>query len=273
MATRAAQLPGTGRVVGVRRAGTRARYLFEVTVHLARRDFAARHRDSLLGWFWALAPPLLQLLVSYFLFTRVIPLRVHDYPVFLLIGILSWTWFSRSVVMGASSLEQGRSLVLRPGFPSAILPVKETLVALLDYLIALPVIVVALVATAHVHAAIAVLPVLVVIQLILVLGLVWIVAPLQAFFRDVQHLVGVLTMVGFWVTPIFYAPASVPSRFSLVYDLNPMAHLIEWQRGALLDGTLPSLRGLVVVAGASIVVAVVGFAVFASLRDRVPEQL
>jgi len=264
-----------GRVGGshAQRVLARFTYLSGVTLHLARRDLTSRHRGSLLGWLWALMPSLLQLLVSYFLFTKVIPLRVPNYPVFLLTGILAWNWFARSISLAASSLEHSRELVLRPGFATAVLPAKDVLVALLDYLLALPVLLVALLATSGVHPAIALLPVLLTIQLLLVAGVAWVLAPLQIFFRDVQHIVTVLVTVGFWVTPVFYARNAVPSRFELVYRLNPMAHLIEWQRSILLEGKLPSLPSLLALLAIASLLACVGLAVFLSLRDRVPEHL
>ena len=113
-------------------------YLRDVTLHLVAREFATRHRGALLGWAWALAPPLLQLVVTYFLFTKVIPLGVANYPVFLLTGILSWNWFSRSVGAAVTSLETSRDLVRRPGFPTLVLPLVSVVTGLLDYLIARP---------------------------------------------------------------------------------------------------------------------------------------
>ena len=122
-------------------------YLYDVLVHLVRTELASRHRGSLLGWLWALGPPLFQLLATYFVFTKVIPLDVPNYPVFLLCGILSWTWFARSVGEGVVSLEMRRELVVRPGFTTWLIPLVSVIVALVDFLLALPVLLVALAVT------------------------------------------------------------------------------------------------------------------------------
>src|SRR5262249_17447582 len=266
--------PGSGERLG-RPVNLRARlaYLSDLTLHLAFRDLASRHRGSVLGWLWALALPLLQLLVTYFLFTKVIPLNIPDYPVFLLAGILPWSWFVRSLVLGASSLEQSRALVLRPGFPTMVLPVKAAVVGLLDYLLALPVLLIALAATVGLDPETLFLPVLIALELLLIVALLWLLAPLQVFFRDIQHLVLVGTTLLFWMTPVFYDASKVPQRFRALYELNPMAHLIEWQRGILLYGNLPSARAVLTLTACVSALVVVGFSVFASLRDRVPEQL
>jgi lipopolysaccharide transport system permease protein len=248
-------------------------YLTDVTLHLARRDLALQHRGSVLGWLWGLVPPLLQLLVTYFVFTKVIPLDVDDYPVFLLTGILAWSWFVRSLSLGAVSLEQRRELVHRPGFPTIVLPVKTTLAGLLDYLLALPVLLVALAATSKLGATALFLPILLGLQMLLLVGLAWIVAPLQVFFRDVQHIVIVVITLGFWLTPIFYEQSMAPERFDVIYKLNPMAYLIGWQRDILLNGSLPSAGSVLALLAVVIGVAGVGYAVFRTLRDRVPEEL
>jgi lipopolysaccharide transport system permease protein len=251
----------------------RSVYLRDITLHLVRREFATRHRGSVLGWFWALAPPLLQLVVTYFLFTKVIPLGVKNFPVFLLTGILAWNLFARSITMAASSLESGRDLVQRPGFPIVMLPVVSVLTGLVDYLIALPILLIALAFTTGLHASALLLPFLVLEQLVLTLGIVWLLAPSQTFFRDVAHLAGVALMLGFWLTPIFYQPTSVPSHLAWVYNLNPMAHLIEAQRSVMLNGTLPAAGPLLWVAGFSLLLALAGFAFFRMVADLVPEQL
>jgi lipopolysaccharide transport system permease protein len=251
----------------------RVAYLWDVTMHLVGRDFRSRHRGSLLGWLWVLAPPLLQLLVTYFLFTKVIPLKVDNYPVFLLAGILVWNCFTRATSLAVLALEQSRELVHRPGFPTVVLPVKAVLIGFVDYLLALPVLLIALVFTTGLHWTAFFLPVLMAIQFVLSLGIAWIVAPLQVYFRDIQYAVALVLMIGFWITPVFYERSSVPSQFDWLYQLNPMAHLVEWQRWIMLDGTHPTALAVLALSAASAALAAVGFWVFVSLRHSIPEQL
>jgi homopolymeric O-antigen transport system permease protein len=251
----------------------RITYLRDVTVHLVRRDFATRHRGSLLGWFWALAPPLLQLIVTYFVFTKVLRLHVKDYPVFLLTAILCWNWFARSCILGATSLESRRELVLRPGFPTILLPVSAVLIGLLDYVLTLPVLLIAIALGPGLHPAALLLPIPIAIQLVLSIGVCWILAPLQIYFRDIHHLTGIAILLGFWITPIWYQRSQVPGRFAIIYKANPMTHLIEGQRQLLLDGKIPSVQSLGYVALGGVVLAAIGYAVFSRLRESLPEHL
>jgi lipopolysaccharide transport system permease protein len=254
-------------------SSARLAYLRDVLLHLVRRDLALRYRGSVLGWVWSLTPAVLQLLVTQFLFTRVIPLGVPNYPVFLLVGILSWNHFAGGLRMSASSLEVSRNLVLRPGFPTMLLPLVAVLVDLSDYLIALPILFVALGLTTGIPIEALLLPVLLLIQVLLVAGLALLLAPIQLYFKDVRQIVQLVITLGFWLTPVFYKQRQVPSAFKPLYQLNPMAHLIEAQRSILLDGKLPSALSIGLVALTAIGVLAAGCAVFSALRHSLPEKL
>jgi ABC-type polysaccharide/polyol phosphate export permease len=265
----------TGLAAGAPRRSRRRQlgYLTDVAAHLVRVELATRHRGSALGWLWALGPPLLQLGATYLVFTRVLPLNVPNYPVFLLVGILGWTIFARSVGAGVSSLEQRRELVFRPGFRLELLPISAVLVAFVDYLLALPVLVVALALTTGVHATWGLVPAVLAVQLVLCAGLALLLAPLQVYLRDVRQLVGIGIAVGFWLTPVFYRRAQVPDEIDWVYDVNPLQYLLEAQRELLIGGTRPEALPLVLVGVASLAIFAAGYAVLARLRNSIPEQL
>jgi lipopolysaccharide transport system permease protein len=251
----------------------RLAYLKDVTLHLVRRELAIRYRGALLGWVWALVPVLLQLAVTQFLFTRVIPLNVPNFPVFLLVGVLCWNSFSVGLQLATSSLEANRNLVLRPGFPTMLLPLVAILVAFVDYLVALPILFAALAFTTGVPLTALLLPLLLLIQLVLIVALGLLFAPLQLFFKDVRQLVAIVVALGFWLTPVFYRQRSVPGAFKPLYQINPMAHLIEAQRQILLYGKLPSFLAIGLVAVASVVVLGIGSAVFSATRHSLPEKI
>lgn len=245
----------------------------DVLRRLVGVELAIRDRGSLLGWLWSLGPPAFQLAATYFLFTRVFPLDIPNYPVFLLTGILSWNWFARSLGDATTSLEARRTLVLRPGFRTELLPIASVLVGLVDYLIALPVLLLAIGLTSGLQIETLLLPVLLGLQLAFSIGLGLLLAPLQVYLRDVRQLVGVVLAFGFWITPVFYRGTQVPDSLSWIYDVNPMAHLIESMRSILLDGTVPSLESVGAVAIAAVVALTLGAAVFGRLRHSVPDQL
>jgi lipopolysaccharide transport system permease protein len=256
-----------------RRTGTRAVYLKDVCLHLVSRQLSARYRRSLLGWLWALAPPFAQLAVFYFVFTQVIPTTIDDYVAFLFIGIVTWGWFATGLTLAATSVESRRDLVTRPGFPTALLPLVAVAVAFVDYMLTLPVLLVVVALSTGLHATAMLLPVLLAIQFVLIVGIGWVVAPVNVFFRDVGHLVGVVVLLGFFLTPVFYSREQAPDSYDPFYDLNPMAQLLDAHRAVLLDGSLPGLGTLVLVALAAVVAFGVGLGVFMSVRESLPEQV
>ena len=245
----------------------------DTVARLVYIELAARHRGSALGWLWAIAPPLLMLVATSFVFTRVIPLDIPDYPVFLLVGILSWTMFARAVGDGTSSLEQRSELVRRPGFATPLLPIVVVLVALVDYVLAAPVLLVALAVTTGVHATwLLVVPVLA-IQVLLCAGIALLLSPLQIYLRDVRQVVAVALAVGFWLTPVFYEKDQVPGEVEWLYTLNPMQYLLEAQRELFILGTVPDLGPLALVALASTGLLACAWLVFDRMRDALPEQM
>jgi len=264
-------------VQGARRTRTslmrRLVYERDVTFNLVRTELASRQRGSFLGWLWSLGPPFLQLAATYFLFTRVIPLGIDNFPVFLLVGVLAWSWFSGSVSEATSSLEARRDLVLRPGFTTAVIPLASVLVALVDYVLALPVLFIALALTTGVHLEAAFLPVLLVLQLGLCCGLSLLFAPLQVFVRDVQRIVSVGLAFLFWFTPVFYQRKQVPGALEPLYRLNPMAELIEAQRRILLDGEMPTARSIGLVVVETTIALALGIVIFRRLRHSIPDEL
>jgi lipopolysaccharide transport system permease protein len=247
--------------------------MVELTLHLVRRDLARRHRRSVLGWVWSLALPVAQLAIFFLIFGSVLRLKVPHFAAFLFIGIAMWTWFSTATNLAVGSLEDHRSLVLRPRFPAAVLPVVAVVTAFVDYLFAIPVMVVILGVQVGVHPSIIALVPLAAIQLVLCVGVAWLVSLLNVFFRDVRHAVTVALLLGFYLTPIFYERSAAPSRLGWLFDYNPLARLIEIERSILLAGTWPSATVLLVLAAGLTAFAGLSFVVFRRFEHRLPDEL
>ena len=245
----------------------------ELVVHLALREVAARHRFTLLGWLWPVARQLAQLAVLVFVFSGVVDLGIPDYPAFVFSGLIAWGWFSAGIAEGAGSLLAQRHLVFTPRFPTAALPVVPVAVAMVDVLLALPILLALLAGIGEVHLTLLFLPLLLAVQLGLMAGLAWLAAALTVFLRDVRQLVLVALTLMFYLTPVFYDPGRVPERFRWVLDLNPMSVLVQAYRDVLLDGRLPPPGPLLAVAAGSAALAAVGLAVFRRLQPAFVDEL
>jgi lipopolysaccharide transport system permease protein len=245
----------------------------EMVVHLVGREFHIRYRRAYLGWLWALAQPLARLLVLTIVFTRILPLGIPDYAVFLFTGLIAWTWFSAGVMSATTSAIDRRDLLLRPNVPRASVPVVSVLADGLDYLTALPVLAVFLVIGNGIPATAVALPVLLAIQLLLTLGIGYACCAANVYLRDVRIVVEVALLLGFYLTPVFYDAKSVPEGYRFLIQLNPMARLLNAYRDILVEGTLPQLGPLVVLFAVCGAIFLVGYAIYRKASPTFVDEL
>lgn len=256
--------------------GPRARELrraLALALHLARREAAAAHRWTLLGWTWPLARQLAQLAVLVFAFSAVFDLGIENFPVFVFAGLVGWSWFSSGLTASTWSVLRSPHLVLQPTFPTAVLPLVAVTIPLIDVLVALPVLGAMLIWSGSLHWTLVLLPLLLAVQFWLMLGLAWLLGGLSVFFRDVPSLVGVVVGTLFYLTPVFYPAARVPERYRWVMDFNPMAVLLEAYRDVLLEGRLPDYGPVLWVLLAGLALSAVGYTVFRRLAPGIAEEL
>jgi lipopolysaccharide transport system permease protein len=249
-------------------------YFVDLLTILVSRDMKLRYRRSVLGVAWTLLNPLAQLLVLNLVFSRLLPLNIPNYPVFLFVGLLAWTWFQASLLNGTGSIVDNRDLIKRPGFPNAVLPVVTVTSNFIHYLLALPVLFLfLLLARIPLTAALLTLPLVFVVQFLLTLSLVYLVATTHVTFRDTQYLLGVVLLLGFYLSPVFYDSSSVPIQYQTLYSLNPMAVLIDAYRQILMEGQFPEWGGLLVLGLVSAGLLWFGYGIFHRSSQNFAEEL
>ena len=252
----------------------RWRHRADLVLHLARREFSLRYHDSALGVLWSLLLPLAQLLVLVFLFQRVIPLGIDAYPAFVLSALLPWSWFSASVGAAGGLFVGNRDLVRQPGFAPAILVFVNALSNLISLLVSLPILLVLLGWYGREPGvSLLVLPVLLIIQGLLIVGLGLAVATLNVFYRDVQHIVTVALMLLFYMTPVFYRTDEIGESFRWIFRLNPMAVLIESYRAVFFQGTFPEPGPLLLAAAASGGLCLLAYWIYQAQRHDLVDAL
>src|SRR5215475_776039 len=202
---------------------------FDLIINLARRNFFLQFRGSLLGLLWPLLLPIIQLMVFVFLFQRVVPLGLENYPAFVYTALLPWNWFSVSVLSAGNLFLAHRDLVRRPNFTPSTLAVVSALTNLLTYLVALPVVLVLLAISGRaITWTVLRLPLI-----ILIVGISLFIATWNVFYRDVQHIASVAVMLLFYLTPVFYSLNNVRREYRVPFTLNPMAGLVQAYRAVL----------------------------------------
>jgi lipopolysaccharide transport system permease protein len=251
----------------------RLRYTRDLVGHLVAREFRLRYRRAFFGWLWALAQPLARLLILTMVFTKFLPLGIDDYSVFLFSGLIAWMWFAAGVASATTSAIDRRDLLFRPNLPRPAVPLVSVLTDGLDYVAALPVLAVFLLAGPGLHATVLFLPVVMLTQLMLTLGIGYLLCSANVHFRDVRLFVDVALLLGFYVTPVFYQGASVPDSYRWVIQVNPVARLVAAYRDVLVEGQLPTLAPFLLLVAGCAAVCVAGYLVYRAACPTFVDEL
>jgi lipopolysaccharide transport system permease protein len=255
------------------RRGPDMRQVRTIAIHLFRRELALAHRGTLLGGSWPLVRLLAQLGVLVFIFGHVVDLHIPDYPVFVLTGLIAWTWFSAGVALASASLIEHRHLVFQPGFPTVVVPLVSVAAPAFDAVVALAPLVILTLLTGTFQATVPLLIPLLAVQLLLMIGIAWIVAPISVYLRDVPNLVAVALLILFYASPVFYAISRVPDQYHWVLLANPMGTLIEAYRAVALGDPFPPVAAFVGVVVGSVILTWVGLRLFRRLEGGLADEL
>jgi lipopolysaccharide transport system permease protein len=249
------------------------RHLVDLVLHLVRRELASVHRNTLLGWAWPLARQLAQLAVLVFLFSKVLDLGIEDYPVFVFTGLIAWTWFQTAATAASFSIVSNTHFIVNPRFPTIALPFVAVAVPFFDVLMALPVLLVLLILEGRLNETALLLPPLLVAQFAFTAGVALIVSSANVYLRDVQNGVGVLLLLLFYLTPVFYGLKNVPEQFHWLLRANPLTAFVNAERSVLFYGNVPALVDVAIGAGATIAAAAIGFTLFRRLQPGFIDEL
>lgn len=247
----------------------------ELIRNLVVRDLKVRYKNSVLGVLWSLLNPLLMTLVFTVVFTLMIPSDsdIPAYPVFFMCGFLPWTFFSSAVAGATGSIVGNAHLIKKVYFPREILPLSEVLSNLVNFLVALIVLFgMLIVFRIGFTTAALMLPLIVLIQTFFVLGMALLLSTANVFYRDTEHILGIVLQAWFFLTPVFYPITILPESANVLgmtvdiqlwaRRLNPMASLIASYRDVLYRGELTGLDFFLRTAVQCIGVLVVGYLVF-----------
>ena len=229
----------------------------ELLWFLALRDIKVRYKQTLLGAAWAILQPFLTMVVFSVVFGRFagIPSEGAPYPVFAYCGLLPWQLFAYALTQSSASLVANQRLITKVYFPRLVVPIASLLCGLVDFAVALPVLLGMMLyyGITPPPGAIAAVPLFIILALLTALAAGLWLSAMNAVYRDVQYAVPFLTQFWLFITPVAYPASLVPERFRWLFGLNPMAGVVEGFRWALLgkarpDGALLALSTTAVIA-------------------------
>ncbi len=243
---------------------------------LVVRELKARYRGTMLGFLWSFINPLLQLLIYWFVFTKIMPGRmegVEPYSLFLFTGILPWTWFAASVMESSTVLITSGNLIKKIMFPAEVLPFVVVFSNLVHFALGLPILFAFLIYYGKVPASIIFFPAIILLQLVFTLGVSLFVCALAVHFRDVQNIMANLLMLWFFSSPVIYPYLNISPNIQRWLNYNPMTHILVGYHQTLFMGGFGHWPWLLVMVVASIIVFLVGYFLFDRLRDTFAEEV
>ncbi|MCE5314989.1 MAG: ABC transporter permease [Armatimonadota bacterium] len=248
----------------------------ELVYSLTQRDIRSRYKQSVLGILWALLQPLAMTAVFTIVMSYIakVDTKGIPYPIFAYIAMLPWTFFAGGLTSGTECLVGNFNLITKIYFPREVFPISAVLGKLVD--LALGAIVLAglfVICRVHINAWILMTLPILIIETALLLGVTFILSSANLFYRDIRHVLPLLTQVWMYMSPIIYGLDLVPKRFFNLYMLNPMAVLIDATRTAALRGEPPMWNWLGYSAVLSIVVLILGYRMFKKLEPLFAETI
>ena len=245
----------------------------ELIRNLTVADLKNRYQNTSLGFLWSLLSPLLLAGVLYFFFRHLFGAE-QNFAINLLVGIMTWRFFTSGTTSSLYSIVYKGSLVTKVFIPRQILVLSSALTGLissvLEFVILLPIIFALL---GHLPVTVLLFPLIHVIYFWFIFGAGLLLSALYVYFRDLNQIWDVLVNILFFCTPIFYPISVVPAYLLPYYQLNPITQFMAIYRELMVAGTLPSLYSMVVVIGFTIAVYLIGSLVFSKLQRRFAEQM
>jgi lipopolysaccharide transport system permease protein len=219
----------------------------ELLMVLVRREISVRYRQAVIGLLWVILQPLLTTAIFttvFVVFVR-IPTNEQSYPLFAFAGLAVWQYFNRVVAEGGGSLIANSALITKVSFPRLIIPLVSPLAAALDSLVAISaLIVIAMLMGASVSWTIVFTPLVIAAVGLFGYAIALWVAPMNAVYRDVGIALPSIMQVAMYMSPIVYPASLVPERIRWLYELNPIAVMVNTMRWVVLGTNAPPIAGL-----------------------------
>ncbi len=213
----------------------------ELLRNLILKDLKIRYGGSLLGLAWSLLNPLAMIVVYSIAFKYILRIQVENYTVFLITGLLPWSFFNSCVGASTSAVISNDKLVKKIRFPREILPLATVQFNLIQFLMALVVFFPALIfLEAELGWSLLAYPAVLALHVGFTLGVALLLSAVTVIYQDIKHLTGVGLMILFWVTPILYPLSMVPERVRWLFKLNPLTVYLTGYQDIIYWGRWPT---------------------------------
>jgi lipopolysaccharide transport system permease protein len=246
----------------------------EMLKNLVRKELRTRYKGSVLGFLWTFINPLLQLLVYTVIFSTVMRINIDRFYIFMFVALLPWIFFSTSVQSSSSTIISNKDLIKKIYFPRVVLPVSVVISGLMNMIFSFAIVFPALIISGiGITPAVIYLPIVMIAALIMTLGFSVLFSGLNVYFRDLEHILGIVIMAWFYFTPIVYPVEMIPESFLRLFFLNPITPIILGFRDILYYGIAPNFAMLGINMILGLILLVFAFMVFQNLQKNFAEEI
>lgn len=236
---------------------------------VVKRDIKRKYYKSALGVLWTVLNPLLSMLVMTLVFSTLFQRNIDNYPIYLLSGQLIFNFMSGASRQSMNAILGNAGFIRSIYIPKYIFVLSCVVQGFVDMLFSLSALILVMLLThARFTLNLLMLPMLLGLVFIFTLGFSLVLATYGTFFRDLQHLYGIFTMLWMWLSAIFYPITIIPSTYRFLLDLNPAIHYIGIMRAICYEGTLPTEKSLIIATCYAIVMLLMGISVFKANENK-----
>lgn len=242
-----------------------------------KKDIRGKYKGSFLGILWSFLNPLLQVLVYYIVFPYLMRgASIPNYIVYLVTGIIPWTFFSTVITSGTKAIIMNEGIVKKVYFPREILVISQVISGLINFFIScIIVLFFCLVFKVGISIHIIIVPIIALIQSVLSLGITFILSSVEVYIQDLEYIVTFIINMLFYGTPILYSldQFSNAGILGTLIQLNPLTTIMQAYRDCFLYHQWPNFNALFIVFAFSMIVLIIGFSIFKKLEKGFAEQL
>lgn len=247
----------------------------EMIKSLVKKDLRGRYKSSFLGFLWTFINPLCQIIIYTIVFSVIMRSGIEKFYLFLIVGMIPWLFFSSSISSGSVSVVSQQDLVKKIFFPREVLPIAFVTSCFINMLFCFVIVfvVVAISGIGFSIKALLFLPIVMLVEYIMALGITMITSACTVYVRDLEHIMGIITMAWIYMTPIMYSIDMVPESIRPIFYVNPMTPIIMAYRDILYYKKCPDIQTLLYALILGVIISLFGFFVFNRLQKNFVEEL
>ena len=239
-----------------------------------KKEIRGRYKNSILGVMWSFLNPILQLVVYSVIFGALLASGDKTYHIYICVALIPWTYFTTAITQASFTIIGNGDIIKKVYFPREILPISVVTSGAVNFIIS-TIIILAFVIFSGIGLSwyLLLYPFVLLVQYVLLLGISFIVSSITVYFRDLEHIIGIILLAAFYGTPIVYKLEQLPANLQVLMQLNPMTHIINGYRDIFYYQQMPNIKVLLMLLGISVILTVIGYFIFKKLQKGFAEEL